>query len=118
MDEVNIAGIEKNDPSLSDSTSYYVHGKFSIGPEKKLNWYFHGSLLLPDNPHYTMESDGLHAVLHIKESTKEFRGLYELRVEGTSISDYINFHLGKFKKKKNKSMSVLLFLCVTFHREY
>ena len=95
---MDIIGIKRYKPRLSDHTSYNIHGKFSVGPEKKLNWYYNGVLLQLYEPHYTMVTDGLHAVLQIKESTNAFWGQYELKIEGTSISDHIYFHFCKFKK--------------------
>ena len=95
MNEVDISGIFKHEPTAADSSAHVILATFSLQPNNVLNWYFNGFPLESSNPYLSMEADGLNAVLHISKLFPDVYGTYSLKIEGTGISDSIVLSPGK-----------------------
>ncbi len=91
-DEVEIS---EGHPKPELRKNYSIHAKFSIGPHKILNWYHNGSLLKSSNPFFSMLSDGLNAVLHIKSLALGTSGEFSLKIEDSDKEDKILVIPGK-----------------------
>ena len=76
---------------------YIIYAKFSLGYGEELQWHFNEIPLYPSSPYYSMEADGLNAVLYLHKPSLSLFGRYRLAIIGTRISDYIDFLKGDFR---------------------
>ena len=79
--------IEDYNLNIVRRSNYSIHAMYSIGPHQVLNWYFNG-YPVKSSTHFSMETDGLNAVLSINRVTIG-TGRLSLKIEGTGMSDDI-----------------------------